>query len=351
MLTGLSAYATIVGKKVICDYCKEEIKTQYVEVDGKHYHPIHFLCANCGNPILDLKYFKKDGKYYCEKCYKKLFAPRCAYCNGILDSQYIVVDGKNYHEDCYDKFVAIRCSLCGEIIKGPYQTDFWGNKYCSSHENETPRCDYCGRYISDKLTQGGYEYGDGRHICGLCLKSAVTDLNRAKSLLNEVKAQLVHMGIVIDYDKIGLHLVSRDELQKIQGTKNGGEMGFVEYEYSTYENVTIMKSLDINILYGMPEIYFFAIAAHELMHVWQYLHGMLGNDPAFCEGSCNYASYLILKNHPNKECARYLLYNLENDKDEKYGDGFRRVRKLVRDRGIDYWLNCLKEDKNFPAGY
>jgi hypothetical protein len=127
-------------------------------------------------------------------------------------------------------------------------------------------------------------------------------------------------------------------------------MGFVEYEYTTYENVTVMKSLEINILYGIPEIYFYAIAAHELMHVWQYLHGMIGNDLAFCEGSCNYATYLILKDHPDKY-AEYLLYNLENDTDKIYGDGFRRVKKLVGDHGINYWLDYLKNHKDFPVGY
>jgi hypothetical protein len=343
-------HAKIVGKKVICDYCKEEIKTQYVEVDGKHFHPIHFMCENCGNPILDLKYYKKDGKYYCEKCYKELFAPRCAYCGGILDSDYIIVDGKNYHDSCYNNHVALRCDLCGKIIKGQYQVDYWGNKYCAEHENKIPKCDYCGRYISDELTQGGHEYGDGRNICGLCEESAVTDINKARSFLNEVKAQLLHKGIVIDYGKIGLHLVSRDELQKKQGTQNGNEMGFVEYEYTTRENLTVIKSFDIYLLYGMPETYYFAIAAHELMHVWQYLHGMIGNDPAFCEGSCNYAAYLVLKDYPDK-FAEYLIYNLENDKDEIYGDGFRRVKKLVDDYGIDYWLNQLKENRNFPVGY
>lgn len=351
VVLGISANGKIVGKKVICDYCGEEIKTQYVEVDGKHYHPIHFRCEHCGSPILDLKYYKKDGKYYCEKCYKNLFSPRCAYCNGILDSDYIIVNGKNYHKECYDEHVAVRCSLCGEIIKGPYNVDYWGNKYCASHEHITPKCEYCGRYISDELTHGGDRYGDGRNICGLCKQSAVTDLRAAESYLNEIKAQLAIKGIVIDYDKIKLHLVTRDELQAEQGTKNGREMGFVEYEYSTYENVTIMKSIDIDILYGIPEVYFYAVAAHELMHVWQYLHGMLGNDPAFCEGSCNYASYLILKNYPDQTYAKYLIHNLETDKDEIYGEGFRRVRNLVRDHGMNYWLFHLKEHKDFPVGY
>jgi hypothetical protein len=347
---GAGAHAKIVGKKVICDYCKEVIKTQYVEVDGKHYHPIHFMCENCGNPILDLKYFKKDGKYYCEKCYKELFAQRCAYCGGVLDDKYMIVDGKSYHENCYNNHVASRCALCGEIIDGQYQVDYWGNKYCAAHENKASKCDYCGRYISDELTDGGIEYGDGRYICGLCKTSAVTDISKARSLLNEVKAQLMHKGIVIDYDKIGLYLVSKDDLRAEHGTKNGNEMGFVEYEYTTRENLTVIKSLDINILYGMPEVYFSATAAHELMHVWQYLHGMTGNDPVFCEGSCNYASYLILKDYPDN-FTEYLLYNMENNKDEIYGDGFRRVRNLVRDHGINYWLNHLKEHKNFPVRY
>jgi hypothetical protein len=334
----------------ICDYCKEPIKMRYVEIDGKYYHPIHFKCAHCDRPIIDLKYYKKNDRYYCEKCFKEQFAPRCGYCGKVIEDNYIIVEDKAYHRDCYNNHVAIRCAVTGKQITGEYLFDFWGNNYSKYLESKIPRCDYCGRLISDVTTGGGATYTDGRHICNLCYPETVTDLKQARDLLNKVKAILANNGIIIDYDKIGLQLVDGNRLKKLSGNVNDNEMGFVEYEYSSYENVVIMKRLEVFILTGIPKMHFNSVVAHELMHVWQYLHGMLDNDPAFSEGSCNYASYLTLQTLTGK-MSDYIIHNLENDPTADYGDGFRRVKKLVERRGINYWLDYLKNNKNFPPGF
>jgi hypothetical protein len=67
-----------------------------------------------------------------------------------------------------------------------------------------------------------------------------------------------------------------------------------------------MKTRDIKvyILHGMPRIDAIATLAHELTHVWQSVHGRLENDPAFAEGSCNYASYLVLGQYPRSLASR-----------------------------------------------
>lgn len=334
----------------ICDYCKDTIKVQFVEIEGKYYHPIHFKCEQCYRPITDLKYYKKTGLYYCEKCFNEKFAPRCVYCKKVIEDKYIVVDGKNYHRDCYNDHVAIRCAVTGQPITGEYLVDYWGNNYSQSVEDRFPRCGYCGRFISDVTTGGGVTYSDGRKICNLCLPETVTDLNQARVLLNEVKELLANKDIIIDYDKIGLQLVDKNQLKKLSNSSSGNEMGFVEYEYNTYENVVLMKRLEIFILTGLPETHFRSVAAHELMHVWQYMHGMLDNDPAFCEGSCNYASWLTVKTLGGKK-SDYVLHNLENDPSPIYGKGLMRVKGLVERKGINYWLDYLKNNKNFPSHF
>ncbi len=352
ILIALAVYinATEVNGKIICDYCKEEIKTQYIEIEGKHYHPIHFKCEHCGQPIMDLKYFKKDGHYYCEKCYKELFAPRCAYCGKVIDGKYTVFEGKSYHDSCYEQHVALHCAVTDQQIKGEYLYDFWGNNYIKSLEGKIPRCDYCGRFISDATTGGGITYADGRHICNICRPDAIHDLTTARKLLEDAKTWLARLDIVIDYDKIGLHLVDRNRLRQLSGSGNDNEMGFVEYEYSSYANVVVMKKLDIYILEGIPRLHFISVAAHELMHIWQYLHGKIDNDPVLSEGSCNYASYLVLQYYPGKK-KDYLIDNIEHDGSKLYGDGFRRVKKMVKERGRGFWLDNLKNNDKFPGGY
>jgi hypothetical protein len=334
----------------ICEYCKEVINGPYVEVDGKYYHPIHFLCEHCRNPIIDLKYYKKDGKYYCERCYFELFKPKCACCGKPIIKDGVIVDGKTYHDSCYNRFIAPRCALCGEIIEDTCIEDFWGNKYHSYHKGKAPQCMYCGRFISENLTHGGDLQADGRYICGLCKRSAITDIASAETLVEDVRMRLNYMGIIIPAENTRVHLAESAELKRISAGRFADPMGFAKYrEVLSGKNVTARAS-DIYLLKGMPESHFISVAAHELMHLWQYANAQTDNNPALCEGSCNYASYLILQQYQTKEAA-YMISGLMHDPDEYYGEGFRRVKKFVDENGIDGWLDLLKSSRTLPDGY
>ena len=337
-------------EKIICDYCKEEIKGHYFEANGKYYHVAHYLCDECGELLADQKVYLKDGKKYCQKCYNKLFAPRCAYCGGIIEDTSVIYKGKNYHKDCFENHVAIKCTICGELITGEYLQDFWGNSYHLSHKGEFPQCESCGRLISEKTTGGGIQYPDGRHICNLCRATALTDPDRARKILDKVRLQLAGENIRIEDDDIGLHLVDMNQLKKMSGKNMDSQKGYTQYKYTKIGDNLTSVHFDIYILDGLPEINFISIAAHELMHVWQHENAPAENDPAFCEGSCNYASYLVLKHYSGK-MPEYLIDNLIRDDDKIYGDGFRRVKKLAEEHGADYWLRHLKSHKDFPAGY
>ena len=258
--------------------------------------------------------------------------------------------GKSYHDSCYYNHIAPRCALCGEIIKGAYLEDFWGNKYHPDHEGRSPACEYCGRFISDSLTGGSVQYEDGRLICGLCAQTAVNDSAEAENLFRSAREGLQNLGIIIDQPDIKLHLVGRDELKAIAGEKYSDPSGFVKYRQTGIGNDILERKFDIYFLYGMPKMHFISVAAHELMHVWQYLNAPENNDPALCEGSCNYASYLILREYPGLE-SDYLIHTMTTETDPYYGEGYRRVKKLVDDNGLDFWLEYLKSHPTFPDGY
>jgi len=340
---------TVAATDLICEYCKRPITGQYIEVDGKYYHPDHFLCEKCRASIGTGQYYKENGKYYCPDCYLKYFAPRCAFCNRHIEGRYVMQDGKMYHEACFNRHVALRCALCGEIIQGQYIQDFWGNAYCAKHEGEVPQCESCGRFISQKLTNGGVELADGRHVCGICLRTAIIDFDEAKHLLETVRDHLGRAGIVIRQKNITLHLVNQRELSEVSPSHWPDQLGlaaFEERETSAY----ISRTFDVYILSGLPRITFIAVAAHELMHVWQYLESPRGNDPALCEGSCQYAASLVLQNYGGKE-VEYNLSAIANDSSEIYGEGYRRVKRLVERRGVDGWLAVLRSESDFPSGY
>ncbi len=347
----LIAASALAGDRIRCSHCGQEItQGKYVQVDGKFYHENHFLCASCRKPIGSSALVKADGRYYHAKCYETQAAPRCAFCYNPIKGKYIEFKGKSYHPICYENNIALRCDFCGGIIEGEYFTDFWGDRYHAYHEGEVPECDYCGRLLGDRSNRGGVKYPDGRHVCDLCRRTTVDNLTSARRLLEETRERLRTFGIAVDHDEISLTLTSKDEIARHLNSARTSQTGFVKHHYSTRHGVVTDQTFDIYILKGMPRMYYISTAAHELMHVWQNLNGPLENDDPLCEGSCNYASRLVLE-QVGGAGAEYLLRNLQQNTDPIYGEGYRRVARLVRNRGLDYLLNHLKLNSDFPEGY
>ncbi len=100
----------------------------------------------------------------------------------------------------------------------------------------------------------------------------------------------------------------------------------------------------------MPRIDAVSTLAHELAHVWQFRAGRLDNDEAFSEGSCNYASFLVLQRYGGRS-AEYVIANLVDDRNDIYGEGFRRVRRYADAEGVAAWLERLRDSDRLPRGY
>jgi len=351
LIAGIFGQVSGAGKKLICDYCKREItNTKYVWVEDKYFHEEHFICRNCSKSLVNQNFYKYEDKYYCEKCYNEKFVPKCGYCGKPITGQYISFENKLYHDDCYSNHVAKVCSVCGEIINEEYFIDFWGNEYHSYHKDRMPMCDYCGRLICDKLTGGGVQYGDGRHICNLCRRETIDDIDVASNIMTEMSVILKRYGIEVSPKKINLQLVDKNRLKELSSINEEDQAGLTKYEYKSLAGIKTAESFNIYILYGMPELDFRTTMAHELMHVWLYNEASLEMDPALTEGSCNYASYLFLLDGRGRK-AEYILQVMEENPNLFYGEGYRRVKKYVSRVGVEEWLEFLKSNKNFPSGY
>jgi hypothetical protein len=302
------------------------------------------VCAACGQPIAE-DCFQTKGRFYHSDCF------RCAFCDRRITGAYAEYKGRNYHNDCFERHVALKCALCEAVIQGEYLQDFWGNSYCYRHEGEAPVCDSCGRFISERTTEGGVRYDDGRFVCNLCRPKSITDIDEILSLVHEVAEHMKTMGMKVDYNGIRIHLVGRGDMQKLSGHHSEGLRGFTDYR----EDFRVFgrsrnRHMDMYLLYGMPRMELISTIAHELTHVWQFNHGRFSNERAWNEGSCNYAAYRVLAKYPGRESS-FFRTSLARDEDSVYGDGFRRVKTLAEAEGTKTWLRHLARRTDFPPGY
>ena len=310
------------GKDIICNYCHKPITGEYIEINGKYYHPDHFKCDYCHKTIKGNQFIKKDGKYYHEKCFFNHIVPKCA--------------------------------VCGKPIKGEYLKNYWGQIYHPRHQNHLTKCEYCGRIIKHPHTDE-----NGFYVCDLCKRKEITELYEAKDIIDKINRILYKKDIEIDLSNIDIHLITLSEMKKISKNPNitSDNKGMAEYKIiKTGE--TEKKNYNIYLLKNMPKYTFVEVAAHELMHIWIYENGEKEQEPALVEGSCNYASYLVLTELKKKDQFRLLQLNdkyidysittLQNNNDPIYGDGYRRIKKYAAKYGIFMWLNYLKHHKNLP---
>jgi len=271
---------------------------------------------------------------------------RCDYCGEPIVGDYIVVDSHPYHPACYENHVALRCAVCGQVINGEYYVDFWGNTVHAYHKGVEPQCDYCGRFISDYTTGGGFRYGDGRIVCKLCEKTAVEDSATVDTLRGEITSIFNEIGIEIEDHYLPISLIDRSAMTRLDDGHIDPN-GYTYIEKTTSLGVTLERRLDIFLLDGMPRLHTIATLAHELMHVWISDNSPDDMDAALLEGSCNYAAYLVLQRYPVKE-SEYIQKTFSEEPDTIYGGGFRHVTDYAEKHGIAGWLSYLKSHRDRP---
>jgi hypothetical protein len=300
-----------------CHACGGAIQRTYFETKGFYYHPEHFTCTQCLSPI---------------------------------SGSYTTYRGKNYHDSCFRDHVARKCSICGDVIGGQYLVDYWGNAYHATHRDQAISCDFCDRYITADLHDGGIRFDDGRSLCRICHATSVKKIGRARALMREVATQLERIGMDFREVDLDLHLIGLDKMQKLARNRSHDLRGFTDYhEEKNLFGKTRRRKIDIYLLYGMPKVEMIGTLAHELTHVWQFLRGRLQGDAAFSEGSCNFASYWVLKQMAPGEEANFIIESMLRDQDRVYGEGFRRVKKYVEKNGLSDWLALMAEkDPELP---
>ena len=230
--------------------------------------------------------------------------------------------------------VEMNCDICKLAIKDNYYKDPWGNKYHSYHKKDGFFCNTCSRIISVRTTGGGFQFNDGRYMCKLCQASIIkTDKEQSKSI-NSVIKLLNEKGIDIALSGIDISIVDKKTLQEsIIHLSNHNE--------ETIKGITILNNgkYEINILWGLTELEFKSVLAHELLHVWIDYNNIRLNEEKL-EGFCNLGSAIVYKYY-NNQLAKILLQSMENNNDPIYGKGYRYMSSMLEIHGWESLISIL----------
>lgn len=129
-----------------CFACDKPITGQVLSALGKKYHPEHFTCAKCNEPIKDSKFQQHEGLPYCDDDYTKMFLKKCFACKQPIRNKIIRALGVEWHEE---HFI---CTICQTNLCGTSFMEKNGIPYCKKdfYEKFGEKCAQCGQPLIDQ---------------------------------------------------------------------------------------------------------------------------------------------------------------------------------------------------------
>lgn len=99
-----------------CAGCNEVIKGECITAFGQRWHPEHFNCQYCHEPFKDGAFFEYQGKPYCELHYHQMNGSLCSGCGKAVGSRSLTALGRKWHPE---HFVCAFCMnpLAGTSFK------------------------------------------------------------------------------------------------------------------------------------------------------------------------------------------------------------------------------------------
>ena len=306
-------------------------------------------CDWCGRKISsNASFLRSEDRNFCsEKCFKayaESLLPVCDVCGRRFKEGY-TSEGKNYcskacletsfHECCHCHRREPKGYIIGE--------DLFLCMYC----RELPACASCQMPL-DKFSK---ELGDGRGICRECARDAVFSQSGMNSLMKEIRRQLADKFKMSTDHEIEYDLCNRSELKKESESDGENELGLFVFNRHTvtFFNRTIRSKDEFRILIltGLAPEFFRGVAAHELAHDWMQENLPHIDDPQMREGFAEFVAWAYAKS----EDLKRVPWRMEQNTDEIYGGGFRKVRDLMGDaRTASEWKKILLKACPAPAG-
>ncbi|CAG0908780.1 unnamed protein product, partial [Darwinula stevensoni] len=165
---------------------------------NRAWHPGCFVCFRCGELLVDLIYFWKDGALHCGRHHAEALKPRCAACDEIIlaeecteaegrawhmqhfacfecDTQlggqrYIMKEGRPYCLQCFDALFAEFCDSCGETIG----VDQGQMSHGGQHWHATTGC-FCCHSCKNSLLGRPFLPRRGLIYCSIACSKGETD--------------------------------------------------------------------------------------------------------------------------------------------------------------------------------
>ncbi len=301
----------------ICKQCGQPIGGSYITTLGATWHPEHFLCAACHQPIGNARFNLHEGAPYHPECYRQQVAPRCAY--------------------------------CGKPLMGEYLVDHWGTKYCKEHQRQYPACSFCGRLVPPQQQEPGVK-SSGSVRCPVCRASAIETADQAQPVFSHLKRWVNGQGLM--YNNLPLTLVLRDQSRLSELLKGHAEPHALGVTLSTThtQNRQVIRTevSGVAILEGLPTTLFQGVTIHELGHVWLIVHDVKGLPSWAEEGFCELLSYRYYTQLNTSE-GRYYATGIEHNPHPVYGEGFRRVRAVADYMGFRRFVETMQRTKRLPS--
>jgi hypothetical protein len=116
-----------------CAKCNKPIMGRSITALGQVWHPEHFCCHICNDPLLDNEFFEEDGKAYCKEHYIQLFGKFCGTCNQPITKEGVKFLEKDYHQDCF------LCTKCQAHLKSGSFIEWDSQPLCMTCYGRLPK--------------------------------------------------------------------------------------------------------------------------------------------------------------------------------------------------------------------
>ncbi len=254
-----------------------------------------------------------------------------------------------------------RCIYCHQILGHRYLVNYWGEAFCPEHQLAYPTCECCGRLVPSQPVPVAGLRDRPRYEgtqCDTCRSQAIVTSDRGYRHFCDVVDWLKSDGLlfnpvndprVTDATEFVVELCSRARLGELVRATNGGHvLGAAIRTRAPHPGVMDAKIRGVALLIGLPPTLFEGVVAHELGHVWTWVHSIFHLPDWAEEGFCNLLQYRYYGYLGTTE-ARYYQQGLERSPDPVYGEGFRRVRALANLHGFATLMRDLRVLKCLPS--